>query len=328
MALLERLPVGPDTVQWPLWSTTARVVVTGASSSTASPGSADVDEARRITERVCAEVDAACSRFRPDAEIHRLYRAAGRPITVSPVLAELLATALEAARRTDGDVDPTVASAMRALGYDRDLDVAGSDHSTIPVCGSSIRLVARPVGGWRRVDLDGRRLRVPPGISLDLGATAKAWAADRAAQLVAEKLGAGSGVMVSLGGDIATAGVAPQGDWPVLVCDGPGQPESWVTLPAGTALATSSTISRTWRRGGQSMHHVLDPRTSLPAPTVWRTVSVAAPTCVEANTCSTASIVRGHDAVRWLRMQGATARLVTAHGDVVPVGAWPMDVAA
>jgi FAD:protein FMN transferase len=325
MALLERLPVGPDTAQWPLWSTTARVVVTGAA---ATAGSAAVRDARRITERVCAEVDAACSRFRPDAEIHRLYRAAGRPITVSPVLAELLTTALEAARRTDGDVDPTVASAMRALGYDRDLDLAGSDHSTFPVCGSVIRLVARPVGGWRRIELDGRRLQVPPGISLDLGATAKAWATDRAAELVAQELGPGSGVLVSLGGDIATAGLAPQGDWPVLVSDGPGQPESWVTLPAGTALATSSTISRTWRRGGQSMHHVLDPRTSLPAPTVWRTVSVAAPTCVEANTFSTASIVRGHDAVRWLCTQGATARLVTAQGDVVPVGAWPLEVAA
>ncbi len=160
----------------------------------------------------------------------------------------------------------------------------------VPVCGSSVRLVVRPVPGWRRVELDGRTLRVPAGVSLDLGAIAKAWAADRSAALVADRLGVD--VLVSLGGDIATAG-APGRVWPVLVSDGPGQPESRVTIPGRAGLATSSTISRTWRRGGQSMHHVLDPRTSMPAPTVWRTVTVAASTCVEANTLTTAGIVRG-----------------------------------
>jgi FAD:protein FMN transferase len=313
--MVERLPVGPDTAQWSLWTTTARVVVTDP---------AAIDEARRITEAVCADVESAASRFRPDAEILRLYRAAGRTITVSPLLAELVATALEAARRTDGDVDPTVASAMRALGYDRDLALIDAD--VLPVCGSSVRLAVRPVPGWRRVELDGRRLRVPPGVSLDLGATAKAWAADRSATLVADRLGVGA--LVSLGGDIATEGAASQGDWSILVSDGPGQPEAHVSLPTGTALATSSTISRRWRRGGQSMHHVLDPRTSMPAPTVWRTVSVAARTCVEANTLTTASIVRGHAAVDWLARQAVPARLVTATGDVVRVGDWPEEGAA
>jgi thiamine biosynthesis lipoprotein len=315
MPLVERLPVGADTAQWSLWSTTARVVVTDPSA---------VAAARRITEEVCAEVERAASRFRPDAEIHRLYRAAGAPITVSPLLAELVATALDAARRTDGDVDPTVASAMRALGYDADMSVLSRD--VLPVCGSSVRLVVRPVPGWRRVELDGRRLRVPAGAALDLGATAKAWAADRSAELVAERLG--TGVLVSLGGDIATAGPAPQRDWPVLVSDGASEPEAHITVPAGAALATSSTISRTWRRGGQSMHHVLDPRTSMPAPTVWRTVSVAASSCVRANTLSTAGIVRGHAAVSWLQWQAVPARLVTASGDVVRLGGWPEERAA
>jgi thiamine biosynthesis lipoprotein len=315
MPLRELLPVGPGTAQWPLWSTTARVVVDDA---------ALVDEARRITEEVCAAVDLAASRFRPDAEIHRLYRAGGRPITVSPLLAELVGAALEAARRTDGDVDPTVASAMRALGYDG--DIAAIDGRVIPVCGSSVRLVVRPVPGWRRVELDGRALRVPAGVSLDLGAIAKAWAADRSAALVAERLG--TDVLVSLGGDIATAGPTPARLWTVLVSDGPGQPEAHVTIPAPAGLATSSTISRTWRRGGQSMHHVLDPRTSMPAPAVWRTVTVAASTCVEANTLTTASIVRGHGAVAWLRDQGVPARLVTASGEVVRLGGWPEERAA
>ncbi len=134
--------------------------------------------------------------------------------------------------------------------------------------------------------------------------------------------------MVSLGGDIATGSVVPQRDWSILVSDGPDQPEANISLPAGAALATSSTISRQWRRGGQSLHHVLDPRTSQPAPTVWRTVSVAAPTCVEANTLTTASIVRGHAAIDWLAQQRVPARLVTAAGDVVRVGGWPQERAA
>ncbi len=292
----------------------------GSSSATPLPSA----QPGGITEEVCAAVDLAASRFRPDAEIHRLYRAGGRPITVSPLLAELVAAALDAARRTDGDVDPTVASAMRALGYDGDISTI--DGRVIPVCGSSVRLVVRPVPGWRQVDLDGRLLRVPAGVSLDLGAIAKAWAADRSAALVAERLGVD--VLVSLGGDIATAGPTRDRIWPVLVSDGPDEPQSHITIPGRAGLATSSTISRAWRRGGQSMHHVLDPRTSMPAPAVWRTVTVAAATCAEANALTTASIVRGHRAVGWLREQRVPARLVTASGEVVQVGGWPEERAA
>jgi FAD:protein FMN transferase len=310
MALLERLPVGPDTAQWSLWSTTARVVVTDP---------AALAEARRITESVCVAVDAAASRFRPDAEIHWVAQNAGEWVTVSPLLAELVRTALDAARRTDGDVDPTVGEAMKGVGYDRDIRVLASQSR-----GTGARVVTRPVAGWRSVRFDGHHVQVPEGVSLDLGATAKAWAADRAAALVGAELGVG--VLVSLGGDLATNDVAPQQSWSILVSDGPGQPEAHVTLPTGAALATSSTISRTWRRGGQSLHHVLDPRTSLPAPALWRTVSVAAPTCVEANTLATASIVRGHRAVPWLAGQDVTARLVTAAGDVIRLGDWPKEL--
>ena len=233
--------------------------------------------------------------------------------------------ALDAARRTDGDVDPTVGEAMRTLGYDRDFAAVAGGRET----GTGLpapRIGTSRVAGWRSVRFDGHHVKVPEGVSLDLGATAKAWAADRAAALVAAELGIG--VLVSLGGDMATNGTAAQRSWSVLVSDGPGEPEAHVTLPAGAALATSSTISRRWRRGGQSMHHVLDPRTSLPAPGQWRTVSVAAPSCVEANTMSTASIVRGHRAVPWLTAQGATARLVSSSRDVVRVGGWPAERAA
>ena len=100
-------------------------------------------------------------------------------------------------------------------------------------------------------------------------------------------------------------------------------PVAPVTLAAGGALATSSTVSRTWEHGGRTAHHVLDPRSGTPVAAVWRTVSVAAGTCVEANTLTTAAVVRGLDAVPWLRSLAVPARLVGASFKIVTLGEWP-----
>ena len=180
---------------------------------------------------------------------------------------------------------------------------------------------------WRDVVLErgagGARLTVPAGVVLDLGATAKAWTADRAAARVAEELGVG--VLVSLGGDLATRGPAPDdGDWVVLVGDeGPDDPVQTVRLGPDGTLATSSTRARRWTRAGRAVHHIVDPRSGLPVDDVWRTVTVSAGTCVEANTASTAAIVRGPEALPWLRQAQVSARLVTRSGRVLCTGGWP-----
>jgi thiamine biosynthesis lipoprotein len=298
MPIAELLPVLPGTAQWPVWGTTARLVVTDPR---------HLPAARRLVTEHLAAVDLAASRFRADSEVCRL---AG-PTRVSPLLADLVRAALDAARRTDGDVDPTLGAALRGLGYDCDLALVRS--------GRAVEVRHRPAVGWQRVRLDGDLLTVPDGVLLDLGATAKAAAADACAELVAAACG--TGVLVSLGGDVATAGAAP--DWQILVQDGVDEPWTTVGLPAGSALATSSTISRRWRAGGRGLHHVLDPRTCQPAPRYWRTVSVAAHRCVDANTLTTAAVVRGRGALPWLRDLGAPARLVDAAGRVTTVGAWP-----
>jgi thiamine biosynthesis lipoprotein len=303
MPLIETLPVRADTAQWAVWGTVARVVVT-------DPGMRA--EAAALVEAELAAVDAACSRFRTDAELAVACRAGGRPVTVSPLLAGLVGAALEAARQTGGDVDPTVGAALCGLGYDRDF-AALTGREAAP----AVRIFATP--DWRAVRLRGSELTVPDGVLLDLGATAKAVAADRAARQVAARLR--TGVLVALGGDIATAGAAPDGGWRVLVQDRPGDPHCTVRLPAGAALATSSTASRTWGRPGELLHHILDPRTGRPAPRIWRTVSVAAYSCLRANTLSTAAVVRGHAAPDLLR--GVPARLVTTGLDVLRLGGWP-----
>ena len=276
-------------------------------------------EARRLLTQDLAEVDAACSRFRADSEIRALTGGRQR---ISPLLAEAIAVALRAARLTDGDVDPTVGAAMSAVGYDRDFE-------KIEPNGPPLSLTVRKVPGWREVRLDGQSVTLPAGVQLDLGATAKAWAADRSAERIAAKLGCG--VLVSLGGDVAVAGPAPDGGWRIRVQDVTGAPGD---LPAGPyaliairdgGLATSSTAARRWQRGGDVLHHILDPRTGLPAEPVWRTVSVAAGSCADANAASTAAVIRGRRALGWLAQLGLPARLVDATGVVFTAGGWPDD---
>lgn len=292
--------------EWELWSTRARLVVT-------DPGA--LGAARILVDELLGEVELAASRFRPDSEISTLAPGRDGTAPVSPMLADLLAEAIEAARRTDGAVDPTIGATLSALGYDRDIRLVES--------GSRMVALVRPVPGWERLRLTGRTLALPAGLQLDLGATAKAVAADRCAALVAERLGVG--VLVALGGDIATAGPAPAGDWQILVQDTEQDPAAHITLPAGGAVATSSTVRRTWRRGGEDLHHIVDPRTGRPAEPVWRSVTVAGASCVAANTAATATIVKARAGLAWLTGQGLPARLVDSRGAVHVCGGWPLE---
>jgi thiamine biosynthesis lipoprotein ApbE len=291
--------------------------------------------ARELLADDLAALDLACSRFRADSElvaVGNAARGASGPVTVavSPLLAEAVAVSLRAAQLTDGDVDPTVGGVLAALGYDRDfgeLVKAGAAPAApaVPNGGVSVRVIP----GWRSVsvDLADRLLTVPAGVQLDLGATVKGWAADRSAARIAE--GLGCGVLVSLGGDTAVAGPAPDGGWRVRVQDRTGLPDeapdgpSQVVAIRDGGLATSSTAARRWHHGGDVLHHILDPRTGLPAAPVWRTVSVAAATCADANTAATAAIIRGSHAPAWLASLNLPARLVAQDGSVRVLAGWP-----
>jgi FAD:protein FMN transferase len=293
--------------------------------------------ARELLEADLLALDLACSRFRPDSElvaIGNFARGASAPVTVlvSPLLAEAVAVSLRAAQLTDGDVDPTVGGALADLGYDRDFAELTQPGQPSEAAGNDAgRVSVRVIPGWRavRVDLDRQRLTVPAGAQLDLGATVKGWAADRAAARIAQELGCG--VLVSLGGDTAVAGEPPEGGWRIRVQDrtalpgaAAGGPSQVVTIRDG-GLATSSTAARRWRRGGDVLHHILDPRTGRPAAPVWRTVSVAAVTCADANTAATAAIIRGRQALPWLAGLRLPARLVAQDGAVHTLNAWPED---
>lgn len=304
------------TAAWTVWGLTASVVVTDPM----RPGSF-VEAAEARVRDVLDDVDLACSRFRQDSELAWLRPTLSRGATVSPMLARLVRAALLAAQWTDGAVDPTLGNDLISLGYDRDFSVIGEGG---PAAGTGTPAARRgSLPGWQRISLDGHVLTVPDDLTLDLGATAKAVAADVAAADVAATLGCG--VLVCLGGDIATAGQGPAERWQVLVQDTEDDPAQQISLTAGHSLATSSTSKRRWLRDGRQVHHILDPRFGLPAETVWRSASVAAPTCLRANAMSTAAIVRGHAAVPWFTAQTVSARLVDQRRRTIVTGGWPAE---
>jgi thiamine biosynthesis lipoprotein len=250
---------------------------------------AALETAEAVLVRELARIDRAASSYRMDSDLAHLNASAGGVVAVSEALHEAVAAALSAAEASSGLVEPTL----------------GADP------------------GWHEIELLGWAIRLPAGVMLDLGATAKALAADRAAAAIARATG-GSGVLVSLGGDIAVAGETPDAGWHIHVTDdhrsGANAPGQTVRVDAG-AIATSGT---TVRRGpGGLGHHIIDPRTGRSAEGRWRTASVTAGTCVDANTASTAAIILGDDAPEWLGEHGLAARLVSYEGRVLTVGGWP-----
>ena len=304
----------PGFTHWRVWGTT---VALGVHPAPAGPA------ATELVRGVIAEFDDACNRFRADSELGRVNRAGGRPVAVSPRLLEALHVALDAAERTGGAVDPTVANSLEALGYDRDYEVVAAGDPAGPLPGTPAA-----AAGWRTVALapGAGTVQVPAGVHLDLGATAKALCADAAARAVADSLGVG--VLVDIGGDLATAGPAPAGGWrvSVMACARTTTlARDVVVAVQHGGLASSGTTARTWARAGRPLHHIVDPGTGWPAPPVWGLVTVAGPSCLEANVAATAAVVWGADAPFELAQRGLPARFVAADGSVTTVGGWPPD---
>lgn len=271
---------------------------------------------RRRAQEILEQVDLACSRFRSDSDLSRANASPGRWTSVSPLFLAALGVAVAAAEETDGLVDPCLGRTLIEYGYDRDFGRLQERESSVRYAEPSNR-------AWSRIDFDDGAVRVPSGVSLDLGATAKAWASDLVALSLFEEFG--EAVVVSLGGDIAIAG--PEAHWPIQISEHPAGLDETVApaeiwLSSG-GLATSSTQVRRWRTGGAEFHHIVDPRTGRPVDAVWRTVTATGPTCVAANVAATAALVLAGDAVEWLGTRKVSARLIAQDGSVHLAGDWP-----
>jgi FAD:protein FMN transferase len=282
---------------------------------------ADLAAAKTAADQLVRAVDLAASRFRDDSELSRLNAAPDREVVISPLLAKLIAAALRGARLTGGAVDPSIGSAVKLAGYD-------ADFAAVPADGTAIDLVVSRVPGWQAIAFHeaSRTIKVPRGVEIDLGATAKSLASDLAAAAALASID-GGGVLVSLGGDIAVAGEPPAEGWLIQASEDSGasikEGEETISISSG-GIATSSTTVRRWTRGGVALHHIIDPVTGLPSDGPWRTATVVAGTCVDANIASTAAIVMSTAAVRWLEANRLPARLVGRDGSVLRVAGWPL----
>ncbi|MEV4320012.1 FAD:protein FMN transferase [Actinocrispum sp. NPDC049592] len=271
-----------------------------------------------ILREFIADLDQACSRFRDDSALSELNRTGQ---ATHPMLLAALRVALDAAEQTDGLVDPTLGTFMANLGYDRTFAEVATETAA-EVRTASVKVIQPPRRqAWRDIEISDDTVTAPRDVRIDLGATAKAWAADTVAKQIADATG--SAVLVNLGGDIAAAG-SPEDGWSIRVtADHKDDEGGQVVAIHSGGLATSSTTVRQWQRGDELLHHVLDPATGLPAPRIWRYATVSAASCVDANTASTAALVLGEGAPHWLAARGLPARLVSADGKIVTVAEWP-----
>jgi thiamine biosynthesis lipoprotein len=258
------------------------------------------------------------SRFLPESELSRLNQQAGTSTAVSDLLYQVLATALTAAQATWGVYDPTLLDQLEQLGYDRSFD-------DLPAVRFDPIFPGEPGGGWRgiRVDPIRRRVTVPAGIKLDFGGIAKGMAVDAALEDL--RLSGVSPALVNAGGDLAVLGLPPAAEhWQLAV---PGRTQFWTIPLRQGAVATSGIAHRHWRQGQTFRHHLLDPRSGLPAQSDLWSVTVVADRCEQAEVAAKVAFIlgsqKGGDFLRKHRIAGL---LVREDGTWRTVEPWPVEL--
>ncbi len=234
-----------------------------------------------------ADWEDTLSRFKPDSELSRLNRTFDQPVSVSQVLWDVFETALVAEEETNGLVTPTVKDAVIESGYDRSFDLLPrfQYHQ-----GVTVLTQTSPLSLLVSDEIE-RTLCLPRGLGLDFGGIAKGWAAHK----TAERLRAFGPVLVDAGGDIAITGLGLDGKpWLVGVRNPLSPGEDILTLQLGRCgVATSGRDRRRWVQNGLFRHHIIDPRTGLPAETDILTTTIIAPTVMQAEAAAKAALIMG-----------------------------------
>jgi thiamine biosynthesis lipoprotein len=245
------------------------------------------------------EWEQTLSRFRYDSELSRLNRTADQFIGVSQTLWDVFQASLQANHFTGGLVTPTVLDALEMAGYDRPFEKLSVNMGYPANQGyfdllSEIQPLSMVIS-----DEVAHSICLPPGVHLDFGGVAKGWAAHQAA----EKLIPYGPTLINAGGDIAISGPRLDGNpWLVGISD-PFEPENnlvMLHLQSG-GVATSGKDRRRWMQGDVLNHHIIDPRTGRSAATDILTVTVIAPTVMEAEAGAKAVFLLGSEAgLDWL----------------------------
>jgi len=257
------------------------------------------------------EWEQALSRFRHDSELSRLNRAPDQAVPVSQILWAVFQASLEADRATGGLVTPTVLEAMETAGYDRPFEELPGSFSHIGLW-AEIRPLSMVI-----YDEDQHTICLPPDIRLDFGGVAKGWAAHQAA----ERMKADGPALINAGGDIAISGPRNDNEAWLVGISNPYQPEEdLATLHLhGGGVATSGKDRRRWMQGAFLNHHIIDPRTGQPAITDILTVTVIAPTVMEAEAAAKTVFLLGSGAgLDWLEADSGLAGLIVLdNGQVI-----------
>lgn len=216
-------------------------------------------------------IEARFSRFLPTSELSRLNAFTGSAVAVSAEMGEVLTLAREQHEATQGLFDPAILPDLECAGYDRTFD-------DIDEVGAHGERAAH--GTFAEVRCDGRLVRIPPGMRIDLGGIVKGWSADR----IADELAPLGPVLVDLGGDIAVRGAPPEdGAWTVAVEDpSGGAPVAALRVTSG-AVAVSGTYRRRWSGPSGTRHHLIDPRSGEPAASDLVAVAALHPRAVVAD---------------------------------------------
>jgi thiamine biosynthesis lipoprotein len=269
----------------------------------------------QIVGSLFQEWEQTLSRFLAESELSQLNAHAGTAMAVSDLLYTVLATALSAAQATQGVYDPALLEQLVQLGYDRTFD-------DLPAVSFDPIIPGEPGGGWRgiRVNPIYRHVTLPTGIKLDFGGIAKGMAVDAALEQL--RLSGVSPALVNAGGDLAVLGLPPAAEqWPIAV---PGRERYWTIPLHSGAVATSGIAHRHWWQGQTLRHHLLDPRTGLPAQSDLWSVTVVADRCEQAEVAAKVAFILGsRQGADFLRRHRIAGLLVREDGTWESVEPWP-----
>lgn len=307
-------PTPPDLLRVPPGLARSHFRAMGTTISFLVPAD-DLQRGDEIVRALFADWEQTLSRFLPESGLSQLNRLAGNPVIVDELLFTVLSRALAAARATGGLYDPTLLNQLMQSGYDRTFDDLPAE---LPASGYQ----PSPGGKWRDIEINQalRLVTLPPGVGVDFGGIAKGMAVDAALKQL--RLEGIQTALVNAGGDLVVQGVpALEQQWPIEV---QGKTCSWVIPLKRGALATSGVARRHWRQGTQVRHHLLDPRTGLPAESGLWSVSVAAALCEQAEVAAKVAFLLGEEqGSEFLCRYDLAGLFVREDGNWTAVGSWP-----
>lgn len=268
-------------------------------------------------EGVIRSMDSMLDPEQSSGTVYQLNHAAGKEVVVSGQIAEMLSTAKEVYDRSKGALDLTVYPLVKLWGFE-DGKYYVPEYSAIVEarkrrCFNTLTLTSYPVSGSYTVSMaaDGE---------ISFGAVAKGCAADYAIEAM-RNAGVDSGI-ISLGGNVQTLGLKPDGEkWKVAVQDPNNQADYVGVLEVGeAAVVTSGSYQRNFTSDdGTFYHHIIDPSTGSPANNTLVSVTIVCEDGTLADCLSTAMFVLGRSAALnyWRQYGGFEMVMVTRDNEVI-----------